>query len=177
MTKTGVATVVNTKTIAKMFGLHERRIRQLAEEGVIDRVGHGRFDLIETVNKYISFLRLSNDQLEENDVTDSLEFEKYLHEKAKREKAEIELAHIKGRMHSSTEVEKVMNNMLASFRARILAIPSKTAPSLIARDEISQIEQIVEVQIHEALSELANYDPKLFMDAGDEEEEDEQEST
>lgn len=169
--------VVNTMAIAKMFGVTDRRVRQFVEEGVIDRVGHGRFDVMDTVFKYVAHLRMSNDQLDESDITESLDYEKYLHEKAKREKAEIELAHIKGRMHSSTEVEKVMNNMLASFRSRVLAIPSKTAPSLIARDDISQIEQIVEVQIHEALSELANYDPKLFMDAGDEEEEDEQEST
>lgn len=168
--------VVNTTAIAKMFGVTDRRVRQFVEEGVIDRIGYGRFDVSDTVLKYVTYLRLSNDQLDKSDVTESLDYEKYLHEKAKREKAEIELAHIKGRMHSSPEVEKVMNNMLASFRARILAIPSKTAPSLIARDEISQIEQIIEVQVHEALSELAEYDPKMFMDARDEEEEeDEQE--
>lgn len=163
--------VVNTVAIAKMFGVTDRRVRQFVEEGVIDRVGHGRFDVVDTVFKYVTHLRMSNDQLDQSDVTESLDYEKYLHEKAKREKAEIELAHIKGRMHSSTEVEKVMNNMLASFRSRILAIPSKTAPSLIARDDISQIEQLLEVQVHEALSELSNYDPKMFMDARDEEEE------
>lgn len=168
--------VVNTTAIAKMFGVTDRRVRQFVEEGVIDRIGHGRYDVSDTVLKYVTHLRLSNDQLDQSDITESLDYEKYLHEKAKREKAEIELAHIKGRMHTSTEVEKVMNNMLASFRARILAIPSKTAPSLIARDEISQIEQIIEVQVHEALSELSEYDPKMFMDARDEEEEeDEQE--
>lgn len=169
------AVVVNTQAVAKMFGVTDRRVRQFVEEGIIERVGHGRFNVIDTVFKYVTHLRMSNDQLDESDVTESLEYEKYLHEKAKREKAEIELSHIKGQMHSASEVEKVMNNMLASFRAKMLALPTKVAPSLIARDDISQIEQLIEVQIHEALSELADYDPRLFAEAGEEEDEDDYE--
>lgn len=168
--------IVNTKALAKMFGVTERRVRQFVEEGVIDRVGHGRFNLMDTVNKYIVHLRLSNEGMDESDVEESLEYEKYLHEKAKREKAEIELAHIKGQMHAAAEVEKVMNNMLTSFRAKMLALPTKVAPSLIAQDDISQIESMIESQIHEALTELADYDPRLFVDEDEEEEEDEQDS-
>ena len=48
--------VVNTAAIAKMFNLTERRVRQLAEEGVKSRAGYGRFDLIDTVGKYVTFL-------------------------------------------------------------------------------------------------------------------------
>lgn len=166
------AVVVNTQAVAKMFGVTDRRVRQFVEEGVISRVGHGRFDLVDTVSRYIAHLRLSNDKLDENDITESLEYEKYLHEKARREKAEIELSHIKGNMHSSSEVEKVMNNMLASFRAKMLALPTKVAPSLIARDDISQIEQMIETQIHEALFELADYDPRLFAESEEDEESD-----
>ncbi|MFX3673298.1 MAG: hypothetical protein ACE3JQ_02455 [Paenisporosarcina sp.] len=172
------AVVVNTLAVAKMFGVTDRRVRQFVEEGIIDRIGNGRFDLQDTVYKYVVHLRMATDSLDENDVTESLEYEKYLHEKAKREKAEIELSHIKARMHSAAEVEAVMNNMFASFRARMLALPSKVAPSLIARDEISQIEQLIETQVHEALMELVNYDPRLFVnDDDDEEEENEQENT
>lgn len=167
--------VVNTQAVAKMFGVTDRRIRQFVEEGIIDRVGHGRFDVVDTVNKYITHLRMASDQLDENDVTESLEYEKYLHEKAKREKAEIELAHIKGNMHSAIEVEKVMNNMLASFRARMLSLPSKIAPTL-ANQEVADIEKLIEAQVHEALIELSNYDPSAFMEVEEEEEGDGQES-
>ncbi len=89
--------VVNTAAIAKMFNLTERRVCQLVEEGVISRAGYGRFDLIDTVSKYVTFLKVSSEGIDENDVVESLDYEKWLHEKAKREKAEIELAHIKKR--------------------------------------------------------------------------------
>lgn len=164
--------VVNTKAVAKMFGVSDRRVRQFVEEGIIDRVGHGRFDLTDTVFRYVSHLRLSNDQLDENDITESLDYEKYLHEKAKREKAEIELAHLKGNMHSASEVETVMNDMLASFRAKMLALPTKVAPSLLVLEEVSDIEKLIESQIHEALIELADYDPSRFRDVDEEGEDD-----
>lgn len=170
MSKKMDAVVVNTQAIAKMFGVSDRRVRQFVEEGIIDRIGHGRFNVIDTVNKYITHLRMASDQLDGNDITESLEYERYLHEKAKREKAEIELAHIKGTMHSANEVEKVMNNMLASFRARILALPSKVAPSLVNL-EVADIEKIIESQVHEALNELADYDPSAFMEIEEEVEE------
>lgn len=156
--------VVNTVAIAKMFNMTPRRVRQLVEEGVVDRIGHGRFNLIDTVSKYITFLKLNTESLTEGDVTESLDYEKWLHEKAKREKAEIELAHIKKEMHSSGEVEEVMNNMMMNFRQRMLAIPSVCAPFLVNRTEPKYIETILEQNVNEALNELSEYDPSMFVD-------------
>lgn len=165
MTKTKVdeTVIVNTEAIAKMFGVTSRRVRQFVEEGVIDRAGYGRFNLVDTVSKYITFLKLSADNMTQEDITESLEYEKWLHEKAKREKAEIELSHIKREMHSSGEVEEVMNNMVMNFRQRVLSIPTKCALQLINQDDPKYIESIIEDNIHEALIELSNYDPSLFV--------------
>ncbi|BAQ11459.1 phage DNA packaging protein [Bacillus sp. OxB-1] len=156
--------VVNTSAIAKMFNLTERRVRQLVEEGVIARVGYGRFDLIDTVGKYVTFLKLASEGLDENDVAESLDYEKWLHEKAKREKAEIELAHIKNEMHRSEEVEKVLNHMVMAFRSKMLSLPTKVALMLVNKDDPKYIEAILEQNIHEALGELATYDPSLFVE-------------
>ena len=156
--------VVNTVVIAKMFNMTPRRVRQLVEEGVVDRVGHGRFNLIDTVSKYVTFLKLNTESLTEGYVTESLDYEKWLHEKAKREKAEIELAHIKKEMHSSGEVEEVMNNMVMNFRQRILSIPSKCALQLMNRTDPKYIESILEQNVNEALKELSEYDPSMFVE-------------
>lgn len=160
--------VVNTKAISKMFNLTERRVRQLVEEGVIARVGHGRFDLVDTVSRYITFLKLASEGIDENDVAESLEYEKWLHEKAKREKAEIELAHIKNEMHRSEDVEKVMNHMVMAFRQKMLSLPTKVALMLVNRDEPKYIENIIELNINEALQELSDYEPSMFIEQEDE---------
>ena len=54
-----------------------------------------------------------------------------------------------------------MSDMLAAFRTRILAIPSKTAPVLENRDA-NYIKDRLLAECTEALSELKDYDPKAF---------------
>lgn len=162
-TKLDDRTIVNTKTISKMFNMTERNVRYLVEEGVIARVAHGRYDLTDTVSRYITFLKMATDGLNEQQVTESLEYEKWLHEKAKREKAEIELAHIKKEMHNSDEVEQVLNHMVMAFRSKMLSLPSKVALLLSSIDDAKKIEAILERDIYEALGELAEYNPSMFF--------------
>lgn len=166
-TKLDEKTIVNTKALAKMFNMTERNVRYLVEEGIIARVNHGRYDLIDTVSRYITFLKMSNDGLDESKVQESLEYEKWLHEKAKREKAEIELSHLKKEMHKADEVEKVLNHMLTSFRSKMLSLPSKTALLLASKDDPKEIEALLERDIYEALAELADYEPSLFFEEDD----------
>ena len=157
-------TIVNTKTIAKMFNMTDRNVRYLTEEGVIARVAHGRYDLIDTVNRYITFLKMSGEGMDEAALAESLDYEKWLHEKAKREKAEIELAHIKREMHKSDEVEKVLNHMVMAFRSKMLSLPSKAALLIASKDDPKVVEALLERDINEALSELAEYHPSMFFE-------------
>lgn len=162
-TKLDDKTVVNTKVISKMFNMTERNVRYLVDDGVIARVAHGRYDLIDTVSRYVTFLKMSYDGIDESKVIESLDYEKWLHEKAKREKAEIELAHIKKEMHKADEVEKVQNHMMMAFRSKLLSLPSKLALQLASKDDPKMIEAILERDIHEALAELADYNPLQYF--------------
>lgn len=162
-TKVDDRTIVNTKTLSKMFNMTERNVRNLVAEDIIGRVGHGRYDLIDSVSRYITFIKMASDGLDSAAVEESLEYEKWLHEKAKREKAEIELAHIKKEMHRSEEVEQVLNHMVMAFRSKILSLPSKVALLLTTIDDANQIEVILEREMHQALKELSEYDPSIFF--------------
>lgn len=162
-TKLDDRTIVNTKTLSKMFNMTERNVRNLVAEDIIGRVGHGRYDLIDSVSRYITFLKMASDGLDGAAVEESLEYEKWLHEKAKREKAEIELAHIKKEMHKSDEVENVLNHMIMAFRSKILSLPSKVALQLTTIEDAKQIEVLLERDIYQALKELSEYDPSMFF--------------
>lgn len=162
-TKVDDRTIVNTKTLSKMFNMTERHVRNIVAEGVIGRVSHGRYDLIDTVSRYITFLKMASDGLDAESVEESLDYEKWLHEKAKREKAEIELAHIKREVHKSDEVEKVLNHMVMAFRSKMLSLPSKLALQLTTMNDANQIEALLERDVHQALKELSEYDPSMFF--------------
>lgn len=155
--------VVSPTILAKAFGLTDRRVRQLAKEGVLEKAGHGRYNFIKCVQNYIVYLR-ANTELKETKTEEEVNFEKEhaLLEKAKREKAEIELQVMKGEVHLSEDVETVMNDMLANFRSRILSMPSKLAPILVSTSDVNTIQETIQTNCFEALEELKNYDPKDF---------------
>lgn len=156
--------VVSSNVLADLFGLTTRWIRQLSEEGVLKKTGRGRYNLQENIKNYIVYLKTNQNLKQEIKDDDELDadIEKALLVRRQREKLDLEIAAIRGTMHFSKDVEIVMNDMLANFRAKILAMPTKVAPLLLARDDISEIQQLLQEEFFEALKELSSYDPSLF---------------
>lgn len=158
------STVVSAKVLSKLFSLTERRIRDLAQEGILVReTTKGRYNLERSVQNYI--LHLKTNKNIENMTTNKeldLEEEKAIHEKVKREKAEIELKIMKGEVHLSEDVESVLSTMLANFRSKILAMPSKIAPTIVSQNDVKYIRDRIKVECIEVLEELKDYDPSVF---------------
>lgn len=164
-------TVVNTATIADMFGVQDRRVRQMVEEEIIQKVGHGRFNLKDTVKRYITYLKLQNEKNGEKEFEESFEHEKYLHEQSKRQRTEIEVAQLLNRVHDASDVERVLNHMLTAFRSKILSVPSKLATQLTNKESAEDIQEILTKNMHEILLELSDYDPSRFIKVDEDDEE------
>lgn len=158
------STMVSAKVLSKLFSLTERRIRDLAQEGVLVRsTTKGRYNLERSVQNYILHLK-TNKNIENIKTNNELDYEeeKAIHEKVKREKSEIELKIMKGEVHLAEDVESVMSIMLANFRSKILAMPSKLAPTLVSQNDIKYIRDRIKVECVEVLEELKDYDPSVF---------------
>ena len=148
-----------TKQMADTLRVTTRRVQQLAEEGVLVRAQRGKYLAIESMQKYIQYIQ-EREQSTESDV--DYYHEKALHEKAKREKTEMQVAIMKGELHRSEDVAAVMGDMVASFRSRCLAMPTKIAPQLLNRKEIAEVQELLTDEIHHVLGELSEYDAKAF---------------
>lgn len=151
---------VTTAEISEIFGISTRRVQQLAKDGVFVRVGHGQFDLPASINSFIEY-RL--DDTKDEGVLDK-STEEAMWTRARRQKTELELQIMRGDLHRSEDVRRVMNDMLGAFRARILSIPSKFSPQLVGLTEIPPIKVVLKQAVHEALEELSDYDPMVFYD-------------
>ncbi|MGG1442105.1 hypothetical protein ABE354_08600 [Brevibacillus laterosporus] len=153
-------TIFTTKQLSEMLDLSARRIQQLAEEGIFVREKRGRYKAIESMKNYISFI-----QEKDSDGESEVDYyeEKALHERAKREKAEIEVALLKGQMHKSQDVAAVMNDMVASCRAKLLSLPTKIAPSLLGKEDVAHVRELISKEIREALNELSEYSREVFL--------------
>lgn len=75
--------------------------------------------------------------------------------------AEIELMKAQKLLVKADDVEKVWSSILFAVRAKLLAIPSKTAPVLALESDMAVIKDILDNAVAEALGELSGYDPAI----------------
>ena len=154
---------VSAAVLGDMFGVTDRRIRQMAEEGIVVRAAKGRYKLVESIKNYLLTLKLAAEgvgvELADGEI--NFDEEKALHERVKRHISELKLQVMKGELHKAEDVQIVMMDMLVAFKTKIMSIPSKVAPILENR-EVAFIKERLTKEVIEALNELKDYDPKAF---------------
>ncbi len=154
----------STVELAMALNLTDRRVRQLRSDGVIEAMGRNKYDLAQALQGYINFLTGGADNTKE--VSNDYHAERAKLTKAKRETAEIELALLRNEVHAAEDIMAVMSGMLMAFRARLLALPTKMAPMLLAQTELTKIQDILRSGVYECLSELSEYNPADFAGKG-----------
>ncbi len=154
---------VSAAVLGEMFGVTDRRIRQMAEEGIVIRASKGRYKLVDSIKSYLLTLKLAAEGVGVELADGEIDFdeEKALHERVKRHISELKLQIMKGEVHKAEDVETVMMDMLVAFKTKIMGIPSKAAPILENRDA-AFIKDRLTKEVTEALNELKDYDPKVF---------------
>jgi plasmid maintenance system antidote protein VapI len=140
--------------LAEILGITDRRVRQLTQEGTFEQKARGVYEIGPCVQAYF--------RLQQSIVRSQYQDEKTHLTKITREKAEIELAVLRGEMHRGEDVKYVMNTMLGNFRDRLLSLPLKLAPQVIAVTDLMTAQNMIKAEVYEALTELSNYSPELF---------------
>ena len=157
-----------TKVVAGWIGRTERRVRQLRDEGIIEEVKPGLYDLRPTVLIYISYLRGTGEV--------SLQTERMKLTAEKRKAAEMDNELRRGELHSTEDIETGITTMCLNIRGRLLAMPAKLSPALAAAGgNQAEIFDILKTAINEALEEISDYRVALAIN-GDEDEEKKQDS-
>jgi len=160
--KTGLDTEA---TVAELFGVTDRRIRQLAQKKIIPKAGKGLYDFKPTAQAYIRYLHgLANGAIS----ADTDELHQHLLQAqtdervAKARMAELELSVMQGRLHEADHVKKIMIDMIVACRSRLLAIPSKSATTIANMTDHVEIASHLRGLIYEALEALSEYDAEKF---------------
>lgn len=155
---------VSSQILARVFDVKSSRIRQLTADGIVKKESRGNYLLFESIKNYITLLKvkqLSGKSVNEIPTDLNLMEEKARHEYIKRQISEIRLALIRGQVHKSEDVSAVMTDMFTKFKSKMSAMPTKLAKRLEGKNRV-QIQQILQEEINQALTELAAYNPKDF---------------
>lgn len=148
----------NSTQVGEFLGLSDRRVRKLAEDGTITRIENDKFDMRQVAEQYYRFKFGAIDSKD-------YEREKMLHERIKREKAELQLSKMRNEVYDAAVAESFWTGMITTTRNRFLSIPQKIAPQVIGIKDVSKIYELIDNEIRLGLEELSDVDPKDYMES------------
>lgn len=155
---------VTEADLAKCLGLSDRRIRVLANEGVVFKTKPARYDLIKSVSSYIAYIK--DTKKEEKQGIDKVklarEAEGLMHDKLKKRKTELQIMQMEKEMLLTKDVISMWADFAAMVKAKLLNIPTKLAPQLTGIDDATIIKKAIGAEVTEALNEIADFDINKF---------------
>ena len=172
------------KELSGILGISVRQINRLrAEQNILCPVSSGGrggkkiYKLEQCVPEYIRFKVAGVTEGGSGLIRGREQAE---HERIKKKISEIKLRRLKRELHESRDVENFLTDMLVAFRARLITIPQKLAPLVIAESDANHVRDMIENEIFQAIDELAEYDPLKIdkadsLSADDTEEDDDEE--
>lgn len=165
------AKMVDSKTIAALFSMTDRRVQQLTKEGIITATKEGnanRYDLLPTIQKYIKYLsdKANGKELSKADAKTEerkLEAEADL-KRSKADMAALQLMELEGKMHRSEDVEALTLDLVFTVRSMLIALPGRLAVDVVGAKTASEASEIIREEVYKVLEELSNYkyDPEEY---------------
>ncbi|MCH7623985.1 MAG: hypothetical protein IIB46_07900 [Nitrospinae bacterium] len=149
--------LASVEELSREINLSDRRIQQLVKEGVLNKEGRGKYDLLKCSLKLIKHYQAIRDGKD----TESLDGkkEKARLTKLQADKVGIEVEILLEKFIELDLVEQHLSRVFASIRQKCLSLPTKIAPSIQAKRTVASIKKVLETEITEILNELCNYDP------------------
>ena len=96
---------VSSAVLADLLGVTDRRVRQLASEGIFTRVSKGRYNLPDSIKTYLNMLKMEKDIVNSHTNGElDLEQERAIKVRVERHQAEIKLALMRGEIHKAEDV-------------------------------------------------------------------------
>ena len=152
----------DTKYIAKLWNLSERRIQQLAQSKIIpsEKIkGINYYPLIDAWRKYTYYLQDIVNNKMNNDV--ELEREKLLAEislkQAKAETAQLDLLTAKADLLIAEDVRDYIEDLCANIKSMLSALPGRLAMDLMNVNNPVECSKIIDSAIGEVLEDLSKY--------------------
>jgi phage terminase Nu1 subunit (DNA packaging protein) len=139
---------------ADWLDLSERRFRELLDADVISRADKGQYEVKAVVREYVRHLREVAAGRGGGEAQVVKADEEARRMKAQADKAEIEVAQMRGELLAADEVAEVVQSAVQVMKTRLTAIPAKAAPMVGARD-VAIAEKVIREHVHEALTELS----------------------
>ena len=144
---------VPAATLSTLFDCSDRALRDLADKGIIKKIGRGRYALDQSITGYIAHLRSVASG--RDGATESLTAARTRLAQAKAAQAEAQIKITSGELVRADDVEKRWSHNFALIRSRMMALPSRIAADLnLTRADAVRIDDIVRDTLTETADEI-----------------------
>lgn len=147
--------IVTTKELAETIGKTERRVNQLAAEGVLKKLTSGKWDFVNNMEMYIKHLEskciIDEADLEKQKLQADVDYKRH-----KADMIKLEFEELERNMHRSEDVERFVGELINAYRSQLLSLPGLLAPELVGMDSVSEISEIIKKEAVNMLNTIAD---------------------
>ena len=156
-------TEVSSSELACVLGITGRNIRQLVEDGQLEKVD-GRFILSDSVQRYVAFKSKRDKDDEEKRLEKTRLTADVTMKASKAQIAKMEADELRGKMHRSEDVAAMTEDLIYTIRGSLMALPGRLAVDVAATATPAEAAEIIRKEVHALMRELANYqyDPEKY---------------
>lgn len=138
--RTNPEIVATESRMAKIFGFSERKVRDYFKDA---RVAPAKYDLLLGIKIFVENSSGKDEIAEARKVDIDMK--------------KLKLGILSGEYHHKDDIELLVSDMLARFKAKLTAIPTKASTQLINISSRREVENILKTLIGESLKELSEY--------------------
>jgi len=156
-------TEVSASALACVLGITGRNIRQLVEDGQLEK-SDGRFLLCDSVQRYVAFKSRKEKDDEEQRLDKARRTAEVTLRASKAQIAKMEADELRGKMHRSEDVAAMTEDLIYTVRGSLMALPGRLAVDVAAAATPAEAAEIIRKEVHALMRELANYeyDPEKY---------------
>lgn len=155
---------LKTAELALLLGLTTRRVNQLAEEGILVRLGHGEFDGPASVQ---AFVAQAANRVKDKDALIDKEREEARLKKEQADNWELKNARLRNELLPIEEVMRVWSEQISYVKSGMLSVVPRVRQRISLSNEDAEF---IDKEIREAMTKLADGADIYDADAGDLEE-------
>ena len=156
-------TEVSASGLACFLGITGRNIRQLVEDGQLEKSG-GRFLLCDSVQRYVAFKSRKEKDDEEQRLEKARRTAEVSLRASKAQIVKMEADELRGKMHRSEDVAAMTEDLIYTVRGSLMALPGRLAVDVAAAVSPAEAAEIIRKEVYAVMWELAQYryDPKKY---------------
>lgn len=150
--------LITEADLARLCRLSARRIRQLAEEGIIHKTGN-KYDLGETFPKLLDHYRKG-----ENEIKDPLKAAQLRKLQADADLKELEYAEAKKLVAPIEHFEQLQSFTMTTLRQNVMNVPQRVVLTLLGETNEIAFKTKLRAELVAALTKTANTDLRQAFD-------------